>query len=134
MATGNFLWEKNMKVSEMIARVDEIRPNAFSSSIKLEWMQELLAKVKEEVWDTHEDVQTEDLYVKYSRTEDEINMNSEINVPASHMDFVEYWLMGKIDLANTDYERYSNSLVLFNSAYLNYRQWYNRNYMPKEVI
>lgn len=123
-----------MKVNEMIARVDEIRPNAFSETIKLEWMQELLAKVKEEVWDTHEDIQTEDLYVKYSRTEDEINMNSEINVPASHMDFVEYWLMGKIDLANTDYERYSNSLVLFNSAYLNYRQWYNRNYMPKEVI
>lgn len=123
-----------MKVNEMIARVDEIRPNAFSQETKLGWMNELFAKVKEEVWDTHEEVNSEDLYVKYSKVEDEISGMSEINVPVSHLDFVEYFLMGKIDLANADYERYSNSLVLFNTAYLNYRQWYNRNYMPKEVI
>ena len=123
-----------MKVKEMIARVDEIRPNAFTEDTKLGWMQELFAKVKEEVWDTHEDIRAEDLYVKYSKKEDVITEESEIKIPGSHLDFVEYYLMGKIDLANTDYERYSNSLVLFNGAYLNYRQWYNRNYMPKEVI
>lgn len=124
-----------MTVDKIIERVDKVKPNGFPHDVKVDWIKELIAKIKEEVVETHESYEEgDDLYVRYVIDKDEdITGSTEIDLPDSHMDVAEFYLYLKIDLANADIDRYSNSLVLFNNAYLEYRRWYNRHHMPKGV-
>lgn len=126
-----------MTAGELIDKVDLVKVNGFDEELKLSWLNELKAKIKEEVIDTHEKeiYGGEPLYHVYdSEADEDLRSNSEIEMPAAHMDVFEYWLYAKIDLANSDLERYSNSLVIFNNAYSDYKKWYHRNHMPLGVM
>lgn len=120
-----------MTIAEMITRVNGVKPNSISSDLKISWMVELSKKIKEEVIDTHEKKEEQQLYHIYQLFEsNELNGESKLDIPDSHLDVYEYYLQAKIDYQNSDYDRYQNSMIMFNSAYSDYRKWYNRNYMP----
>ena len=41
------------------------------------------------------------------------------------------WLEAQMDYANGEYDRYNNSITMFNTAYSDYERYYNRMNMPK---
>ena len=42
-----------MTAGELIARVDELRPNAYSAEQKLRWLRRLDGQILAEIWETH---------------------------------------------------------------------------------
>ena len=40
------------------------------------------------------------------------------------------WLEAQIDYTNGEYEKYNNSIEMFNTAWTEYQNYYNRNHMP----
>ena len=44
--------------------------------------------------------------------------------------FVRDYLMGMIAYSNGETERYQNSMIMFNSNYKEYADWYNRTHKP----
>lgn len=123
-----------MNIKELILKVDRLKTNAIAYTDKLDWVMELAAQVKTEVWDTHEGEPEEDPLFhiwKIDDREEALTELSEIDIPDAFIKFYEYYLYAKIDLENADYDRYDNSLVLFNEAYAKYKRWYHRNHMPK---
>lgn len=124
-----------MTIRTIITKIDALKPNVFTDDQKVGWVNELFRKIEKEVYDTHvkqEGRPHRPLYVIYTdEAPGTLGIDSNIDLPDAFLDLVEFWLMGKIDLFNTDLDRYTNSMILFNNAYAEYKKWYHRNHMPK---
>jgi len=49
-----------------------------------------------------------------------------------HDKIYEYWLIAKIDFANGEYDKYNNTLKLFNNAWGEYCRWFSRTFRPAD--
>lgn len=122
-----FLKEKNMKISEILARVDEIKPNTYDDNIKIGWLSALDGQIFNDIIKTHaKDVNTPDEFLGYTNQD----IDTELLVGFPHDDIYEAYIYAQIDFANGETERYANSSTMFNNAYKNFRADYNRQHMP----
>lgn len=122
-----------MIIGDLINRVDVLKPNTITPAIKLSWIKELIDDIKLNVWDTHEDDNSGDPLYNLWQTEDSdtVSITDDIECPDAYLKMFEYYLYAKIDLTNADYERYNNSVILYNDSYSKYKRWYHRAHMPK---
>lgn len=131
-----------MRVSEMINKVDTLRLNQIEDAIKREWLSDLELLLINEVILTHEIPQwvaEHDTYCKYLKTNGrerlfDIYGNDELLIPAPYDEVYYWWLVSKIDQIDGNTERYTNDAQAYNNACLTYKDWYNRNYMPRQQI
>lgn len=109
-----------MTAQELITIIDSIKPNAFDVAAKLQWVNEAEGYVWTEVM------------LNSPTTFIEIAIDGELMVKAPHSELYWPYLMAMIDLANGDYERYTNSMQLFNDRIKRYMRWYTDNYRPAD--
>ncbi len=114
-----------MKISRVLAMVDEIKPNSFSVETKTVWLNEIEGLVQTEVLL----VRVEDV-ITYEYATD---ANTELIVPAPHSKIYSAYLIAQIDFANGEYNKYQNSMVLFNSYFGEYQRWFANNYRPADT-
>ena len=108
-----------MTIAQLIAYVDEIKPNAFSDATKLVWVNEVEGMVQSEVL-----LRAQSECVEYTATS-----SSLIVLPPYSKLYAEY-LMARIDYANGEYDKYQNTMQMFNGFFEDYKTWYNRVYRP----
>ena len=132
-----------MKITEIIGRVDNLRPNQIEDSIKREWLSNLELMLINEVVLTHEIpswVAEHDVYKKYLETEGrkqlfDDSQDSEMIIPEPYgRDVYYWWLVSQIDLIEGNTERYATDYQMYNNACLTYKDWYNRTYMPVQKV
>lgn len=111
-------------IAEMIAQVDENKPNAFSEGVKVRWIAELDGKIAVDVFLMHH---SETAQFNYKWPED---MNTQPLVPFPHDDIYLHWLEAKIDYANGEYNKYQNTMELYNETYSNFSRWFTRVHRP----
>lgn len=109
-----------MKARELISIIDSMKPNAFGEAAKLQWVNEAEGYIWTEVM-----LNSPVTYV-------EIGLDGELMVKPPHSELYWPYLMAMIDLANGDYERYTNSMQLFNDRVKRYMRWYADNYRPAD--
>lgn len=114
-----------MKLSTVLALVDEIKPNAFSAQTKTVWLNEIEGLVQTEILL----VRVEEIIVY----DYESNANTELLVSAPHSKIYAAYLMAQIDFANGEYNKYQNSMVVFNSYFGEYQRWFANNYRPADT-
>ncbi len=114
-----------MKLSTVLAMVDEIKPNAFSASTKTVWLNEIEGLVQTEVLL----VRIEEI-ISYDY---ETDVDTELLVPAPHNKIYAAYLMAQIDFANGEYKKYQNAMELFNSYFGEYQRWFAQNYRPADT-
>ena len=112
------------KIQEIIDRVDDTKPNAFALQAKLEWIAELDGKIAANVMLMNI---AEIQQLKYSYPED---LTSEPLVGFPHDGIYEAWLAAKIDFWNGEYNKYQNSMEMFNALYGDYMRWFATSYEP----
>lgn len=113
-----------MKIIEIIERVDETRPNAFSEKVKLQWLSELEGKIAADVMMMGiQEIRT----LEYKHPD---SLETEPLVSYPHQDMYAYWLEAKIDYANGEYSKYQNSMEMFNQHYVNFVRWFASTYNP----
>ena len=115
-----------MTIAEVISNVDSLKPNTFSNEDKVKWLSTLDTKIKVQIIDTHE-CNDPVYFYGYDSTED---METELLVPAPYDEMYQRWLEAQIDYHNGEDKRYNNSIILFNSAYKNFKEYYTRTHMP----
>lgn len=115
-----------MKIIEAIAEIDSFKPNNYTQHDKVGWLSRLDSMVKKEIIDTHEGGD-ETAFEGYT---DETATDTEMLIPPPFDEVYLRWLEAQIDYANGEYGRYNNSMVMFNTSYSAFRNFYNRNHTP----
>lgn len=111
-------------IREIIDRVDDTKPNAFSQKVKLGWIAELDGKIAADVMlMSIVDIRQ----LNYTHPED---LNSEPLVGFPHDGIYDAWLGAKIDFMNGEYDKYQNSMEMFNALYVNFVRWFATCYEP----
>lgn len=111
-----------MTIDEIIASVDEIKPNVYTDEDKTKWISDLDGKILLEVMHKKN-------FTAYGYPE---NADTEVLVGAPYDDIYTYWLMAMIDFCNKDYGMYMNTMEMFNNAFDIYAKQYIRNNMPPD--
>lgn len=113
-------------IRDVIARVDEMKPNAFSQAQKLYWLALLDGRVAADVMLMHiSDIQQ----FNYRYPED---LDRELLVSFPHEEIYDYWLQAKIDEANGEDSKYMNTMEAGNAAWNNFVCWFARTYRPAQ--
>lgn len=115
-----------MTIIEAINKLDDLKHNTYTQSNKVEWLSRLDAMVKKFILDTHEGEE-----VTFNGYDDSTDTSTELLVPAPFDEVYLLWMEAQIDYHNGEYEKYNNSIDMFNTSYNSYQNYYNRTHMPK---
>lgn len=113
-----------MTLSGVIRMADEIKPNAFSEEVKTSWVNEAEGMVQTEVML----VAIEDV-ITYSWEKDQ---STELLVRPPHDKLYWTYLTAMIDFANGEYNKYQNTMQLFNAYFSEYMRWFAERYRPAD--
>jgi hypothetical protein len=115
-----------MTIREALEKVDKLKPNQFEDEDKIRWLNDLDAKIKTEIIDTHEGADE----VTFNGYDADTDTDTELIVPEPYSDIYLHYLFAQIDFNNAEYTRYNNSISMFNSKYNDFAAHYNRTHMP----
>lgn len=118
-----------MKISEVIAKLDGLKPNAFALEDKIGWINELEWRIKREIVDTHDVAEP----VEFDGYAGEESVEQVLIAPAPWDNVYLRWLECMVDYYNGESTRFANSRILFNDAYADFAGWYNRTHKPVKV-
>ena len=116
-----------MNIQEVLDKVDERRPNSMRRTMKINLIQTQDQKIYEEILLTHWHRREEEVMPHYS---DDSDAGTELLVPERYGDVYVYWLLCHIDEQNREMGMYNNDRVLFENAYGEMQDWWNRRRMP----
>lgn len=115
-----------MTIIEAINSIDALKTNAFTQSDKVKWLSRLDWRIKREIIDTHEGES-----ISFSGYDDDTALDTELLAPTPYDEMYLRWMEAQMDYTNGEYNRYNNSITMFNTAYSNYERYYNRMNTPK---
>lgn len=118
-----------MTINKVIDLVDEQKPNAYGEASKKLWLDQIDRMAFREVIATHEGgAESFDGY------DEDTDGDTELLIPDDYKMVYIYWLYAMIDFANQEMSRYTNSMIMFNTAYGDYQAAWNRTHMPNGVF
>ena len=113
-----------MTVQQAISYLDEVKPNAFSQSVKLRWLSALEGRVANEVFLMAPEEAEENC------TFTSADLQKELLVGMPYDDLYTWWLQAQADLANGEYDRAQNTMTLFNELWGQFLRWFCQRYDP----
>lgn len=113
------------RLGEVIAMVDEIKPNAFSQEAKTAWLNECEGLVQTEVF-----LFAPAEVIRYRWPE---NRDTPLLVEPPHDKLYWAYLTAMIDFANGEYNKYQNTMQMFNASYGEFMRWFALNYRPADA-
>ena len=115
-----------MTISEALHRADEVKPNTYLDLDKIRWLSTLDGLIKAKIIDTHEGGED----VTFNGYDNDTDLGTKLLVPAPFDQIYIHWLEAMIDYANDEYDRYANTMEMYNSAWDTFANYYNRTHMP----
>ena len=114
-----------MTINDVITQVQTLKLNQISEEIMVRWISVLEGKIIDEIILTHELAEI----VEFSGyTIDD--MNTELIVPDTYADLYIFYVEAMIDQTNNEPARYASSNAMFQNAWQDYANYYNRNNRP----
>lgn len=114
-----------MRLSEVIKRVDDIKPNAFSNETKTGWINDCEGMVQTEVFLF---APVEIIAYEYDR-----DANTPLLVDAPHDKLYVSYLTAMVDFANGEYNRYQNTMQMFNAHFSEFMRYFAQRYRPADA-
>lgn len=118
-----------MKLSTIIATVDEKRPNQFDKEMKTAWINEIEAKACRQV--IARALWAQDDFVPYNY---ELDSEKELRIPDEHCDVYETYLFAKMDYTNGEIDRYNADAAMHQAAWTEYAADYRRSHYPRPRV
>lgn len=116
-----------MTIREAIQRIDSLKHNIYTHNDKLSWLSRLDGFVKTLVIDGHEGGEA----VLFEGYDDSTDPERELLVPAPFDEVYLRWLEAQMDYANGEYDRYNNSMRMYQAVLDSYVNHYRRTHTPK---
>ena len=118
-----------MKLADLIARVDMVKPNSFDKELKTSWVNEIEHRAYDEVIS-----KARGHFGMYRPYDYDADAERALAVPDPYVSVYEYYLYSKIDMLYSEIDRYNNDVIAFDSAWKDYASWYRRAHYPKNVF
>ena len=115
-----------MTLKSAIDYIDSIRPNAFTDEQKTMWINEIEGKVQSEIL-----LFAPSQMISYSYQND---MDTELLAAPPHDNVYTSYLCAMLDFAHAEYNRYNNSMQLFNANFNEYMRWFAKHYRPADAV
>lgn len=115
-----------MKIREAIERIDTLLHNTYSTEQKIAMLSKADGMVKCHIIDTHVGGEK----VDFTGYDDTTDPETELLAPAPFDEMYLRWLEAQIHYHNGEYKKYNNAIILFNTEFESYGDYYNRNNMP----
>lgn len=116
-----------MTLQQAIDRIDTTMHNTYSREQKVEWLSRLDSMVQRLIIDTHEGGDS----VDFAGYDDRTGMDTVLLAPAPFDEMYVRWLEAQIYYANGEYDKYNNAILMYQTAYDGYANYYNRSHLPK---
>lgn len=152
-----------MTIQQALDRIDLMRPNMVSKTVKVAALSELDGLIWREIIRNHEDGDgkrpmtpmeqiiflspEQRTYDGTGPTEEQqaeeqgpgeytidTDPGTELLVKFPYDEIYVWWLASRIDWQNQEIDKYNNDRALFNNAYDTYSDWYTRTHMPKQRV
>lgn len=117
-----------MTINEAITQIDNLKNNTYTTEDKIGWLSRVDAMIKKNIIDTHEGNEI----IEFDGYNEETDINTVLLVPEPFDELYIRFLEAQIDYSNSEYAKYNNSIIMFNSSYEAYAAYYNRNNKPKK--
>lgn len=118
-----------MTIQQAISRIDTIMPNGYSTEEKVRWLSELDGKITREIINVSESGK-DTTFTPYNEQTEE---SKQLIVEAPYDEMYIKWLESQIEYSNGEYNKYNNSITLFNSSLMTYANMYNKKNIAEEV-
>lgn len=115
-----------MKIIDAINRIDALKHNTYTQGDKVAWLSRVDSMVKKLILDLYEGEEA-----AFTGYDDHTSVDTELLVPEPFDEMYLRWLEAQMDYNNGEYNKYNNSISMFNTAFEAYQNYYNRNHMPK---
>lgn len=112
-----------MKIREAIAFADDVKPNAFSKEAKIRMLSELEKMVQTEIF-----LFAPEELIEYGEGDEET-----VLLVSSHDKIYTDYLIAMIDWHNGDYDKYENTIAMFNDSYSEFKRWFVQHYNPADT-
>lgn len=118
-----------MTIEEVIAKADDLAFNQYTVEQKMGWLSSLDGKIYEELIKTHH---SHDCRFMFMPEEGYTSDSEELIVTAPYAENVYvYYLLSQYALFDAEMSKYNQWITMFNAAYEEYANWYNRKHRPK---
>ena len=112
------------KIYNVLRYVDDIKPNRFTDDTKVQWLNEVEGYIQTEVMM----LALADV-VQY---DPEAHMHTDLLVKPPHDKLYALYLCAMIDFANGEYDKYANTMQLYNEFLGEYIGWYTLHFRPAD--
>lgn len=118
-----------MTILQAITRIDGLMHNTYSMEDKVEWLSRLDGIVKRLILDAHEGPEVS--FYGYDPNE---GLDIDLLVPAPFDEMYLRWLEAQIHYTNGEYDKYNNAILMYQTAYDAYANYYRRSHRPKQTV
>lgn len=115
-----------MTIIEAINKIDSLKYNTYSQEDKVDWLSRLDWMVKRQIIDTHEGAEA----VSFTGYDADKDLHTVLLIPAPFDEVYLRWLEAQIDYTNGETDKFNASIIMYNTAYEAFENYYNRNHMP----
>lgn len=112
-----------MTISEVLVDIGKVKPSQYDHATLIRWLSELDGRVHEDIMSWFEGCPEKPEFPY--KPGDQL---ASLLIPFPHEDLYIKWLMAKIDYHNADFERYNNSMMMFDEAWRGFVDAYTRNH------
>lgn len=116
-----------MRIMDAINRLDALKFNTYTQSDKIEWLSRLDSTVKQQIIDVHEGSDG----ISFSGYTDTTPLDTVLLVPAPYDEVYLRWMEAQIDYHNGEYDKFNASILMYNTAYEAFANYYKRDHMPR---
>ncbi len=116
-----------MTVSQAVEKADILYPNSFPFNIKTQWLEELDGRIRRDFLSAYSDAELPE-EVSYT-----LFPETKLLAEEPFQELYTFFLAMQFSIAWGDDERYKNFAALFNSSYLSYMNYINRNHPVKNI-
>jgi hypothetical protein len=112
-----------MKVGEILALVDEEKPNLIADEMKIGWLNTVERKIFTNVVESRENP---DEIQQKTITEQDFDVD--LIAPEEYADVYRYYILAKIDYVNQETDLYMNDSQMFNQAFIEFANYWTRTH------
>lgn len=113
-----------MTITQVIEYCDRVKPNAFDEAQKVAWINDVEGFVQTNI----HILEPEDM-IMYEWPEDQ---NTQLLVQEPHSKIYRAYVSAMIDYENGEFNKYQNSMELYNEFLGEYINWYAGRYRPAD--
>ncbi len=114
-------------IGEVIALVDEFKPNTRTPAEKIKWLNDLDFTVKTDIIDTHEGGEN----YPFDGYNEDTPLETPLLIPAQFgRDIYRFYLETQIDYVNKEYNSYNAAAAVYDSHYQSFALYWHNHHKP----